>query len=76
MTTSLEEVQSKLDSVKRHGYALYEGDLFISWVIDLSLVRHMPRVTRAVNVQNGGYFEYRDGYMIRAVRADAVRSAA
>ncbi len=73
--TSFVTTQEKLTQTARHGYAVFSGDVMISWTIDARLGLKVPGATRLVNVQNGAYLEVENGAVVANVFADEIPAA-
>jgi len=65
-----DQVQENVKQTARHGYAVYAKDIMFAWSMTLHDALALPRATRVVNVQNGGYFDLADGEITAEVWAD------
>lgn len=71
MTNTTAEKAQK-DTGKRHGYAIYTADGYVAFSVSMFSANEHPGAVRVVNVQNGAYFELKDGEVINTVFADEV----
>lgn len=67
--TSNTQVQNDVSQTSRHGYAVYADEIMFAWTMVLKDAITLPRATRIVNVQNGAYFDVRNGVVLHRVTA-------
>jgi hypothetical protein len=65
-----DQVQENVKQTARHGYAVYAKDIMFAWSMSLHDALELPRATRVVNVQNGGYYELVNGEITAEVWAN------
>lgn len=67
--------QAQKDTGKTHGYAVYTEAGYATWGMSALRALEHDGAVRVVNVQNGAYFELRNGELVNTVFADEVPAA-